>query len=268
MEPRTREHWRTIAQRGMDTAAELSDGLAQKLGAAADPRAKLLRKRRWAWRAGWFFTVATGFWIGVTAVLASWTTPAWVLLITGIVAAGAAFPATLAFLRYRWLRATPLPPERTIHRLPPWGSLARPPMSALASAERGLFSLLGVLERGGQLPADEIREITRAATRTSATMVATATEVVSLEKAASSAPQSRSHLEPTIRSFVAQLDSGARQYNEMVTAAAQLVSATNSGPVSSTSVAAQRHRHELSDATDRLTGWAQAFDELGQLRRA
>jgi hypothetical protein len=264
----TREHWRTIAQRGMDTAAELSDGLAQRLGAAADPRAKLLRKRRWAWRAGWFFTVATGFWIGVTALLASWTTPAWVLLITGIIAAGAAFPATLAFLRYRWLRATPLPPERTIHRLPPWGSLARPPMMALTSAERGLFSLLSVMERGGMLPADELREVSDAAARTSATMAATAREVVSLERAANAAPQSRAHLVPTIRSLVAQLDSGARQYNEMLNAAAQLVSAANAGPMSNATVMAQRHRHELAGATDRLTGWAQAFDELGQLRRA
>ncbi len=30
----------------------------------------------------------------------------------------------------------------------------------------------------------------------------------------------------------------------------------------------QRYRNELAGATDRLMGWAQAFDELGQLRRA
>ncbi len=30
----------------------------------------------------------------------------------------------------------------------------------------------------------------------------------------------------------------------------------------------QRYRDELVNATDRLVGWAQAFDELGQLRRA
>ncbi len=32
-----------MAQRGIDTAAELSDVLAQKLSSAADPRAKQLR---------------------------------------------------------------------------------------------------------------------------------------------------------------------------------------------------------------------------------
>lgn len=268
VKPGRPETWRTLVQRGVDTAAEVSDGLAQKLGAAADPRAKLLRKRRWALRAGWFFTFATGFWIAVTGLLAVWSTPWWVLLITGVIAAGAAFPATLAFLRYRWLRATPLPPERTLHRLPPWGSAARQPMAALASAERGLFSLLGVMQRGEMIPPHELAEVTQAANRTSATMAATAREVVSLERAAVNAPKSSAHLTPTIRGFVAQLDAGARQYDDLVTAAAQLVSAANSGSMAGPSTTAQRYRNQLTGATDRLTGWAQAFDELGHLRRA
>ncbi len=60
-------------------------------------------------------------------------------------------------------------------------------------------------------------------------MAATATEVVSMERAISSAPQSRAHLAPTVNAFSSQLDHGARQYNEMVSAAAQLVSAANIG---------------------------------------
>ena len=79
------EAWRTLVQRGVDTAAEFTDMLADKLGAAADPRAKLLRQRRRAFRGGVFFTVATGFWIAVTAVLASWSTPAWALPIPGAI---------------------------------------------------------------------------------------------------------------------------------------------------------------------------------------
>ena len=68
---------------------------------------------------------------------------------------------------------------------------------------------------------------------------------------------------PTINAFTAQLSAGVRQYNEMVTAAAQLVSSANGD----TGLAAsqQRYRAELVEATDRLTGWAQAFDELGGL---
>lgn len=261
--------WRSLVQRGVDSAAELSDVVADKLHAASDPRAKLLRKRRWALRLGLFFTVTTVFWILVTAVLAAWSTPFWVFIITGAIAAGAMFPATLLLLRYRWLRAEPLPPARVrgARRLPPWNSAARPPMAALAAAERGLFSLLGVLERGRMLPADELRDLTAAAQHSAATMAATAAEVVSMEKAMASSPRSRAHLMPTVSAFTAQMDQGVRQYHEMVDAAAQLVSATNSGPMSTSPMYGRRYRDELVNATDRLQGWAQAFDELGRLRR-
>jgi hypothetical protein len=259
-----------LVQRGVDTAAEWSDVLAEKLNAAADPRAKLLRKRRWALRLTVFLTVSCLFWITVTAVLASWSTPVWALFIPAPIAVGAAFLATLAFLRYRWLRREPLPPKRSraARRLPPWGSAARQPMAALAACERSLSSLLGVMERGRMLPTDELRDLTVVAEQTAATMAATANEVVSMERAISSAPQSRSHLAPTINAFAAQLDHGVGQYNQMVTAAAQLVSAANTGSMSSSPMSQQRYRDELANATDKLTGWAQAFDELGRLRRA
>lgn len=264
--------WRGIAERGLqggiDTAAEFSGLLASKLAALSDPRAKLLRKRRWALRLGLFFAVSSAFWILVTAVLASWSTPVWALIVTGVIAAGAAFPATLLFLRYRWLRAEPLPAGPTARRMPPWGSAARKPMADLASAERGLYSLLGVLQRGRMLPEAELREIAAAAGQTAVTMAATADEVVAMERTASASPRSRAHLAPTIASFTAQLQRGAHQYDEMVTAAAQLVSSVNSGPMSNSPMAQQRYRDELVHATDRLQGWAQAFEELGQLRGA
>ena len=264
------EAWRSLVQRGVDTAAELSDVLAQKLSTAADPRAKQLRKRKWALRLGLFFSVSCLIWVGVTFLLASWSTPAWALFIPAPIAVGAAFLATLSFLRYRWLRGEPLPPQRSrsTRRLPPWGSAARQPMAALAASERGLFSLISVMERGKMLPAAELRELVAVANQSAATMAATADEVVSMERAMSNAPQSRPHLAPTVSAFTAQLDNGARQYNEMVTAAAQLVSAANAGPMTNSPMSQQRYRDELVNATDRLTGWAQAFDELGQLRRA
>ena len=267
-----RRGWRAVAERGLqsgiDTAAEFSDLLANKLAAISDPRAKLLRKRRWALRLGVFFAGCSVFWILVTAVLASWSPPVWALIVTGVIAAGAAFPATLLFLRYRWLRAEPLPAGPASRRLPPFGSAARRPMADLAAAERGLYSMLGVLQRGRLLPEDELAEIAAAAGQTAVTMAATANEIVAMERAASSSPRSRAHLAPTINSFAGQLAQGARQYDEMVTAAAQLVSSVNSGPVSNSPMAQQRYRSELVGATDRLQGWAQAFDELGQLRGA
>src|SRR6185436_13439457 len=93
----------SLLQRGIDAASEATEVVAHKLKMAADPRARLLRKRKWALRLGLFFGFASVFWFLVTGLLATWNVPFWALLITGLVAAGAAFPATLLLLRYRWL---------------------------------------------------------------------------------------------------------------------------------------------------------------------
>jgi hypothetical protein len=259
--------WRALLQRGFDTAADLSDLALRKISAASDPRARLLRRRRRALRWGVIFAVGTVFWAVVTVLLAAWGWFALLLEITGGVAVVMAVPATLLLLRYRWLRAEPLPTPRpaATRRLPPPGSAARPAMYALGASERGFVSLLSVIERGAMLPDAEIRVLSAAASKTSAAMAATAAEVVSMERAAHHSESSRSYLVPTINAFTAQLSAGVRQYNEMVTAAAQLVSSANGSPDSGLA-AAQHYRTELVGATDRLVGWAQAFDELGGLR--
>lgn len=262
---------RGLVQRGTDIASQVADVLAARLSVLADPRARLLRKQRWALRLGLLFGFSCVFWAVVTVLLAAWGWFQLLLVITGSIAVGAAVPATLLLLRYRWLRSLPLPTERpaSTRRLPPTGSAARPAMSALGASERGFVSLLGVIERGKMLPTGEIRDLTDAANRSASAMTATAAEVVSLERAANSNAQSRSYLVPTVNAFTAQLSAGVRQYNEMVTAAAQLVSAANGGSTSNASpMSQQRYRDELAGATDRLVGWAQAFDELGGLPRA
>ena len=99
-------------------------------------------------------------------------------------------------------------------------------------------------------------------------MAATAAEVVSIERAVSATPHSQAYLVPSINAFTTQLANGVRQYNEMVTAAAHLVSAATGGSIPAAAMSQQRYRDELTGATDRLLGWAQAFDELGELRRA
>ncbi len=204
----------------------------------------------------------------MTAGLAAWGWFALLLQITGAIAVLMVIPATLLFFRYHWLKAEPLPSPRlsNIRRLPAPGSAARPAMYALGASERGFYSLLGVIERGALLPADEIAELTAAANRTSAAMAATATQVVSMERAAHNSDPSREYLVPTINAYTAQLGAGVRQYNEMVTAAAQLVSAANGEGAGG--AIQQRYRDELVDVTDRLMSWAQAFDELGGLPRA
>lgn len=256
-------HWRAALRSGLNTVLEYSDLVAQKLGAATEPRARMLRQRRRALRWGLLSGAVCIFWALLTAVLASWTTPVWVLIITSVIAAGAAIPATLLLLRYRWLRSLPLPVARPVsaRRLPPPSSASRPAMSALGASERGLFSLLGVIERGDMLPHNEIQDLKAAANETAVAMAATAREVVSMERTMIATPHSREYLTPTVNAFTAQLGGGVRQYNEMVTAAAQLVSSTDS-PMSR-----QRYRDELTGATGRLLGWAQAFDELAALHQ-
>jgi hypothetical protein len=263
-----RGQWRGLFKRGFDTAADLTDLVAKKISAATDPRARLLRRRRRALRWAWIFTGGCVFWGLVTVVLAAWGWFALLLQITGAVAVVMAIPATLLFFRYHWLKSEPLPAQRPAEtrRLPPPGSAARPAMYALGASERGFFSLLGVIERGGLLPAEEIVDLTDAAKRSSAAMGATAAEVVSMERAAQAAEPTRQYLVPTINAFTAQLSAGVRQYNEMVTAAAQLVSSANAE--NGANLTQQRYREELVGATDRLLGWAQAFDELGGLPRA
>jgi hypothetical protein len=262
---------RALLQRVLETAGDLSDVIAAKISAAADPRARQLRRQRRALRWGLIFAAGCAFWAVVTAILAAWGWFALLLEVTGGVAVVMAIPATLLLIRYRWLKSEPLPAQRrpvSGRRLPPVGSAARPAMYALGASERGFFSLLGVIERGAMLPAGEVRELDEAAKRTSAAMRATATEVVSMERAANESESSRAYLVPSINAFTAQLSAGVRQYNEMVTAAAQLVSSVNGDPANSAALAAShRYRAELSEATDRLVGWAQAFDELGGVPR-
>lgn len=254
---------RSLMQRGIDTASEYADVAAHTIRRAADPRARLLRKRRWALRLSLFLTVSCVFWALVTLVLATWDIPAWALLIPGAIAAGAAWLATLMWLRFYWLRKEPLPAPRpgVVRRLPPLGSAARDPMTTLAASERGMFSLLGVIERARLLPDSEIQEVTHAANAVAQTMSATATDITSMEKAMRATPSSRTSLAPAINAFAAQLDHGVRQYNEMVDAAAQLVS-TSGSPMSR-----QQYRDELTGATDRLLGWAKAFDDLSAPQR-
>ena len=260
---------RTLLLRGFDIANELSDLVARKISAATDPRERLLRRRRRALRWGLIFTAGCLFWGVVTAVLAAWGWFALLLEITGGIAVLEAIPATLLLIHYRWLRSEPLPAQRptSSRRMPPPSSAARSAMSALGASERGFFSLLGVMERGNMLPATEIHDLTAAANKSSAAMAATAAEVVSMERAANGTPQSRSYLAPTINAFTAQLSAGVRQYNEMVTAAAQLVSSANGDRGAAPAASRQRYRGELASATDRLVGWSQAFDELGGLPR-
>lgn len=259
--------WEQLLRRLATNVNDLGEELAARMRAMSDKREKLLRKRLRAkrWSIRWALACVAG--LLVTTVLATTGAPPWLLIIPALLTAGCAIPATYLLVRYRYLKAEPLPPPRpgVERRLPPYGSSARPPMAALDAAERSLFSLLGVVERGSMIPESEGRQVLSAANRAAYVMAATAKEVVSMERAAAETPHTREYLQPTIEAFTAQLDTGVRQYNELVTAAAQLVSAGNGGAMVASPMSRGALFDDLVSATDRLTGWAGALDELGQL---
>lgn len=119
--------WRSLLRWGLDTAGALSDLIAQKVSAAADPRARLLRRRRRALRWGVILSVGCVFWAVVTAALAAWGWFMLLLVVTGSLSVVQAIPATLLLFRYRWLRSEPLPAQQpaSVRRLPPLGSGAQ-----------------------------------------------------------------------------------------------------------------------------------------------
>src|ERR1700744_6401390 len=170
VQPGRNSAWRALLMRGLDTASDLSELLVQKISAAIDPRERQLRRRRRALRWGLIFSAGCVVWGVGKGILAAWGWFALLLEITGGVAVVQAMIATLLLIRYRWLRGEPLPAHRPpgSGRLPPPSSAARPAMYALGASERGFFSLLGVMERGNMLPANEIRDLTAAAKKSSA----------------------------------------------------------------------------------------------------
>src|ERR1700726_4031813 len=159
VQPGRNSAWRTLLMRGLDTASDISELVVQKISAATDPRERQLRRRRRALRWGLIFSAGCVFWGVVTAILAAWGWFALLLEITGGVAVAQAMIAPLLLIRYRRLKADPLP--------------AQP---------------------------------------------------------------------PTINAFTAQLSAGVRQYNEMVTAAAQLVPSANGDRGAALVASRQRYR--------------------------
>jgi len=88
---------RAVFQHGFDTVVDLTGLVAGRISAAADPRARQLRRRRRALRWAWIFTAGSAFWALVTAILAAWGWFALLLQITGAIAVIEVIPATLDF---------------------------------------------------------------------------------------------------------------------------------------------------------------------------
>ncbi|MBH0120659.1 hypothetical protein I0Q12_14515, partial [Rhodococcus sp. CX] len=165
-----------------------------------------------------------------------------------------AVPAVLAVRKVRRLDAVPIPPAPPRRRaLPPDGSVARAPMARLASNERSLAHLLGVLARSQAVVAEDLDEIGEAARAASSALEAVAVDVVALESAARGSAAAGHRLE-----------TGVDQFEELVAAAARLAGA----PEGSRPMAVlEQQRAELISASDRLEGWAQSWQDVDRIQQ-
>lgn len=232
-------------------------GVDAALNWFADPRAKLLRRRR---RVG----AATAGLIGTTGVSGVGT--------LGMVAAGAsewlvvpgvgvtamfAVPAAALALRLRRVRRIPLPPaRRRWGSLPAIGSPAREPMRRLERAEASVGELLGVLGRDPTVPPGEIEEALAAAEMATGRLRFEADDLAALARAKDSSPVAAQELGGVLDAAARRLDDGVSGYERLVASAARAVAARSMGAAPDDNLVA---------ATDRVDALTDALHELAAL---
>lgn len=255
---------RELVEWGLSTATrvgqEMLPEVRKRIARWRDPRARLLRKRRWTKRTAAGSGVATGV-FGVGAV-GSATAEVLAPVLQYSAATGFGGLAVLsgagavgAGMRYRRLKREPLPeaePEPVA--LPPSGSAAREPMRRLRDAEQSLHQALEGL-RQATVVSDSV-----AVTEARGTADATARELrhgadrlVAVEAAREHAPsEQRVQLDEDVRRLRGELDEGVEEYGKLVAAAGRAVAASD----------APEQRDLLQDATDRLAGLAAGLREV------
>lgn len=246
-----------------DTARVFGGSVLDAAAKRKDPRAKHLRKIRRARSRGIRFGTASATSAAGTAGMALLSAPEWTLLVGGGGAALFAVPAGFALARLRVLKARPVPIGMPVKRiLPPRNSAAHEPMVRLAGAERSLYELLGILSRSESIRSEELEETVTVASDAVLGLSAVATDIAAMERAGASSAATRDHVRAGIDAAAADLAAGVRQYEDLVGAAARMT-----GPVGSTpSSMAEVQRMELLSATDRLQGWADALEEIAEIR--
>ncbi|HEX6356605.1 phage shock envelope stress response protein PspM [Actinophytocola sp.] len=141
-------------------------------------------------------------------------------------------------------------------RLPRRGSAAREPMRRLTEAETALAELLrrlGDSSDGPPVPSDVVEDTWRVATDTATSLRAVAARLEAIELVVEQAPESRrTEFEVGAGGLRKRLDQGIDGYRELIGAVGRVLLA------STPSLA----EDELVEATERLSGLAEALDEL------
>jgi hypothetical protein len=132
-------------------------------------------------------------------------------------------------------------------------------MRQLAEAESTLAKVLRKLAGSGDdsaVPPDSIEAAWRTATDAAAELRAVAVKLEAVELAVEqAAPEERVALDAGISRMRERLEEGLDGYRSLIAAAGRVLIASASGPAG----------EELTDATDRLAGLAQALHELSAL---
>ncbi len=252
----------SVVRAAAKSARRAGESAVHVIGRWTDPREKQIRRIRRARRRGAFLGSATGVATASTAGLAVASAPEWTMIATGGSAAVLAVPTAFAIASFRRLRSQPLPAGRLVKViLPPRTSAAFQSMGRLLGAQQSLHELIGILTRSEFLDAGEVAETADVASSAVRALTDMAVDIVAMERAAGSNARAGVHLGPTIANAAAELHIGVEQYEDLVSSAAKLTSPH--GPRSS--VVAVR-KAELTEATDRLEGWAVALSELAVIR--
>jgi hypothetical protein len=139
--------------------------------------------------------------------------------------------------------------------LPAPGSAARAPMRRLADAEATLTELLARLTESRAAPADGVATARDAAADAAARMREIAETLQSVEQAVEHASAAeRNSVQDGVRRLREQLDLDLDRYGDLIAAVSRVLIATAATPSTA----------DLTDATDHLTGLAQALRELSE----
>jgi hypothetical protein len=150
-------------------------------------------------------------------------------------------------------RFEPAPARRRSYRLPRPGSSTRAPLRRLAKAEAVLTDLLDGVD-DPRIPPEWIEQTRQAIARTSANLRGMASGIEAAERSVDRAKPrwQREILAENVLDRLNQLNRGLDGYDRLIEAAGEVVAASASAV----------SMDELTDATDRLNGLAQALREL------
>ncbi|OLR94168.1 phage shock envelope stress response protein PspM [Actinokineospora bangkokensis] len=242
-----------------DLSAPVLAQVRAALGRRRDERAIALRKRKRSARATRAWGVGTGLGGAGVAVQVAAAAPAPTLVGMIALTAAAGIGTAAAGVKSWRLHRQPLPeaPPPPV-ALPARDSAAREPVRRLTDAADTLRELLTQLGRTAVVPPEDVEHARRSGAEAHRALDGVAAQLQAVERARDHAPaRDKGHLTEGVRALRRQLDEGVDGYCGLVAAAGRALAES--------SVHSHRpDRHELTDASDRLSALALALRDLAR----